>query len=826
MVGAFWERRPVRRVAEAIAASVCAYLAWLAMFLILDQFPRLLLAAVTRIQVIAFDPSLVIPNWQTRLPDRAARNLFSFYFTSVPIWGLLLLSVGPAVSRRLRGWPGIFAAQATLIVAWRVTIYVAFIASAGWFHPFLPAPFNGSAWAGSRGFRLVLGASLTIWNLYLVGKVFNRLPELAVGTRRERIGDFAMRILIPLGIVGVIVALNAPPRGGFPDWISVATALGFMLAAAFPACARSSEAARTNPNLGGAVRLAGCLAIVLGLLLGYGALRDSRRRNEHMSEFGISHTTSATLYIQKSLLEVKSLEQWESEEADRRSLIAKRLGITAGDPSCSEYLYRSADLKRAVTGSDEPCTLRAEKNEIHILKDAAEDTRGLALFAMLRNWGTPSSEAVAQALARYSIGEFFGWSLEEYAAHIVREQGPFSLREILGLDAGFFCPIVRDVLGGFWITSLAGRCGLAVLEKIYFAPLAPGKEEAFARILGSSWSDLERDWYSSQARLSEMPLTPFEPQSRQLFYQLGMTLTQRGYATGYGSGLAAEQLAHLRADGVNTITLVPFAGTRAPKDPGIFPYEDSRDDRIIRTLRDAQRIGLRLVLKPHLSAGDEFVGNISFDDPTQFQAWFDNYRRWLLHYARIAQLFRVDSLVIGTELAGVTRNEAAWRLLIHEVRQVYSGPLTYAAHWGKDFEELRFWDALDYIGVNMYYPLADPGQEPRPDSQRIRRLVEMFASVARRFGKPVVFTEVGFPNTNLAAEAPFRRTNYPLNLELQARCVRTVLDAFGDEEWQGGMNWWEWPTTGQSGSLYETFILSGNPAADVILKWYTAKAAR
>jgi len=115
MAGTFRERRPVHQVIEAIAASVCGYLAWLGMFLILDQLPRLVLAAVTRIQVIAFDPSLVIPNWQTRLPDKAARNLFSLYFTSVPIWGLVLLSVGPAVSRRLRGWAGIFAAQATLI---------------------------------------------------------------------------------------------------------------------------------------------------------------------------------------------------------------------------------------------------------------------------------------------------------------------------------------------------------------------------------------------------------------------------------------------------------------------------------------------------------------------------------------------------------------------------------------------------------------------------------------------------------------------------------------------------------------------------------------
>jgi hypothetical protein len=299
-------------------------------------------------------------------------------------------------------------------------------------------------------------------------------------------------------------------------------------------------------------------------------------------------------------------------------------------------------------------------------------------------------------------------------------------------------------------------------------------------------------------------------------YQRGMTLTQRGYGTGYGSNRAAEQLDHLRGQRVNTITLVPYAATRAPRETAIAIFEDSRDDRVIRTLQQARRAGLHCVLKPHLSSGDEFVGNITFNDPEGFRAWFENYRRWWLHYARIAELYRADCLVVGTELAGVTRREAEWRALIRDVRSVYSGPLTYAAHWGSDFEGLPFWDALDYIGVNMYYPLTGPGEEPRPDSPRLLELIRKFGQVAQRFEKRIVFTEVGFPNTTSSAAEPYRKTNKPVDLELQVRCTRTVLDAFSHQKWFGGMNWWEWPTTGQSGSFYETYILSGNPAGHLV----------
>ena len=49
-----------------------------------------------------------------------------------------------------------------------------------------------------------------------------------------------------------------------------------------------------------------------------------------------------------------------------------------------------------------------------------------------------------------------------------------------------------------------------------------------------------------------------------------------------------------------------------------------------------------------------------------------------------------------------------WRQLIHDVRQVYDGPVTYAAHWDKEFSRIAFWDALDVIGINAYFPLDAP----------------------------------------------------------------------------------------------------------------------
>ena len=192
----------------------------------------------------------------------------------------------------------------------------------------------------------------------------------------------------------------------------------------------------------------------------------------------------------------------------------------------------------------------------------------------------------------------------------------------------------------------------------------------------------------------------------------------------------------------------------------------------------------------------------------------------MLHYARLAELYQVDLLVIGTELDGVTHHEAAWRSLIADVRRIYSGPITDAAHWGPDFEQLPFWDALDYIGLNMYYPLAAPGEMPRADSPRLKELVERIGNKARKYDKPLLFTEVGFPSSARAAAEPWKEDDAALDLELQERCYEVIFEAFYRQPWFAGLYWWKWPSHGNSIPYDGSYNPLGKPAADVLARWY------
>ena len=76
-------------------------------------------------------------------------------------------------------------------------------------------------------------------------------------------------------------------------------------------------------------------------------------------------------------------------------------------------------------------------------------------------------------------------------------------------------------------------------------------------------------------------------------------------------------------------------------------------------------------------------------------------------------------LVVGTQLDRTLHFEDDWRLIIATVRRYFEGTLTYAANW-TDYEKVPFWDALDVIGIQAYFPLLEDGKRATPVSTGAR----------------------------------------------------------------------------------------------------------
>lgn len=99
------------------------------------------------------------------------------------------------------------------------------------------------------------------------------------------------------------------------------------------------------------------------------------------------------------------------------------------------------------------------------------------------------------------------------------------------------------------------------------------------------------------------------------------------------------------------------------------------------------------------------------------------------------------------------RLDRHWRQLIAKVREVYSGPVGYAANFDQ-YHLVGFWDALDVMGINAYFELRSRVLEQETEETLLPLLKAGWGDVLGRIATfrdeqglgdvPVVFTEMGF----------------------------------------------------------------------------------
>src|SRR5258708_10385360 len=171
---------------------------------------------------------------------------------------------------------------------------------------------------------------------------------------------------------------------------------------------------------------------------------------------------------------------------------------------------------------------------------------------------------------------------------------------------------------------------------------------------------------------------------------------------------AATELKRLRGVGYDAISLIPFAGQRGSNGTELRRFAGSpasETDLAMRlTALRARRLGMRVLLKPHVWSWPGGDPTKIDPGPEPWPAWFASYGRFLTHQALLARAIGADCLAIGTEL---TRSESRpeWHALIARARALYHGPITYAANFDA-FDRTPFWRELDAIGIDAYFPLS------------------------------------------------------------------------------------------------------------------------
>ena len=285
-------------------------------------------------------------------------------------------------------------------------------------------------------------------------------------------------------------------------------------------------------------------------------------------------------------------------------------------------------------------------------------------------------------------------------------------------------------------------------------------------------------------------------------------------AEGYAAGRARSEIRALATTGATHMALLVTAyqtnlTASEVRETELTPTPISSAGALDRAAEN----NLHTAIKLHVDVDTgEWRAHITPNDPG---AWFESYRRFAVKWARIAETYECSQFILGTELAGTLEHRDSWLSLIKEVRSLYGGDVLYAASWD-EMDLVPFWDELDAVGVDAYFPVARRRNSTRleilggwqPWLSRIRRTAE-------RHGKEVVLTEVGYRSIDGAGLHPYEfLTPGVLDLQEQDDLYWAALRAAEQEPWIRGVYFWNWPADGRGSSRDRGYSVLGKPALE------------
>jgi hypothetical protein len=278
-------------------------------------------------------------------------------------------------------------------------------------------------------------------------------------------------------------------------------------------------------------------------------------------------------------------------------------------------------------------------------------------------------------------------------------------------------------------------------------------------------------------------------------------------------------------------TLAPDFSPK-PSNPRLGLTDSDAD--LLTASQDARQDGLNVTLTPKFlvstpnDTGSTWSGDYRPPHPAVF---FAQYQSMVDHYADLARQAGMSTFFVGSEMSDSIDFVDTWRQIVSSARQHFDGPVGYEVDWRQP-AQFNWGDAVDVIALSAYYPLSNAAQPTlrqleagwhsyrypgQPDSQ------DAFSSVstlAQRWGKPIIFGDVGYRATTYPAREPWQNAPHPADPKEQYLAYRALLDTFTGESWWGGVMWSAWndgsqrsPESKPAERLISARCVSGNGGA-------------
>ena len=262
--------------------------------------------------------------------------------------------------------------------------------------------------------------------------------------------------------------------------------------------------------------------------------------------------------------------------------------------------------------------------------------------------------------------------------------------------------------------------------------------------------------------------------------------------------ITVEDLIPIKDIGATWVSLMPYGFVREAENAIHFntewQYWGEKDKGLVETAELARMEGMKVMIKPHVwFRHGEYTGDYIPPDSVkgEFKKSFSDF---VLHYAEVARRVDADLYCIGTEWHKfIDYDPGFWQDLIKKTKKIYTGPITYAANWD-EYKTVPFWQEMDFIGVNAYFPLSDKDFPSQADLQEgWQSWIKDMQAISISIGKPILFTEYGYRSTVGNTSKPWESSTRPeVSLSNQTVAYNALYNEFWYKPWFSGGFAWKW----------------------------------
>ncbi|WP_299763468.1 glycosyl hydrolase [uncultured Dokdonia sp.] len=538
---------------------------------------------------------------------------------------------------------------------------------------------------------------------------------------------------------------------------------------------------------------------------------------------GIAQSAHYTITTHQKSLSQEEANSLITDLEDTYQKIIDFTGSKSTIPKIAYHIYDTAEDKGLLLGNTQQAHIDIQNNAVHTiindkyLDNYIEKENELIIQHLL---GGAASKVLSKGLAVSFTNQWQREGYRYWSARLFESKNTLTLKELFDNELiEKESPLLTECMSASLVVFLIDHLGKETFLRQY-NNWTPSEKEL---------QSLEPKWQQYLAK-EALKHTKKKREKPAIKYLKGFNFAHEGYSiyNGYLSQKATEAIVKQQEMGSNAMAIVPYSYIRMGSTPtylSIGSRAGSENDQgVIHSVFEAKKRGMQSLLKPQVFFGSSWPGALEYENEADWDAFFDYYYRWIRHYAFLAEIHQIDALCMGVEFVKATLSHSEqWKEMFQKTRGLYQGNLTYAANWGEEFETIDFWNELDFIGLNSYYPLSKndtpTDEELKANFETIKTKIE---KVYKTYKKPIVFTEIGFRSIEMPWKNPHADGDTPFNEEHQRRCYEVIFEGIQNEPWCAGILWWKFPSYLEYRGTENTAFTPNNKATEAtVRKWFS-----